>query len=52
MIVAILRSPENVGETQRALKFEDAPTKSSAFELLATVKAVTEFQKPNVVLGD
>lgn len=33
------------------LKFGDAPTKSSTFELLATVKAVTEFQKSDIVLG-
>ena len=52
MIVAILRSPEKVGETQRTPKFEDAPTKSSTFELLTAVKTVTEFQKSHIVLGD
>ena len=52
MIVAMLRSPEKVSEAQQTLKFEDAPTKSGAFELFAAVKAVTEFQKPDIVLGD
>jgi hypothetical protein len=33
-------------------KFEDVPTESSAFKLLAAVQTVTEFQEPDIVLGD
>ena len=34
------------------MKFVDVPTEGSTFELLATVKAVAEFQEPDVVLCD
>jgi len=34
------------------MKFGDAPTESSAFKLLATVQTITEFQEPDIVLGD
>lgn len=33
------------------LEFQDVPTESSSFELLAAVKTVTEFQKSDIVLG-
>ena len=34
------------------MKFGDAPTERSAFELLTTVQTVTEFQESDIVLGD
>ena len=34
------------------MKWEDVPTESSAFELLAAVQTVTEFQEPDIVLCD
>ena len=34
------------------MKFGDAPTERSAFELLTTVQTVTEFQESDIVLSD